>query len=64
MIQPGMKRCDSRKLRHPSGRTVCVFRCGPHHWYADWSTETELEWIGGPKAANDFIARRQKEGYV
>ncbi len=53
-------------LRHSkTGNTITIFAANANHYYADWSNLPELEWLGGPTKARDFIAiMLSNGGYV
>lgn len=51
------------RLRHHAGHTVTVLHVTEHHYYADDSRQTELEWLGGKRMASAYISRALRMGF-
>lgn len=59
----GMKTVRTVRLVHVSAPvTITVLFLEGGHVYADDSRFEELEWLGGAKAARDYIARECNRG--
>jgi hypothetical protein len=59
-----MKSAAIKMVHAMTGHTVSIFQgTKAGHWFADYSNESELEWVGGRKSALDLVWRLRRQGW-